>query len=131
RALTLEALGLGVLFAALPQLANARSGIAIEPQPGWIAVLVLAARYGSSGLFAGLVAAACGIVGATAIAGAGLSSVWTGLHSAPSLIAFGGCLIVSWIASWHLRRQADLSRRLHALRNRGREARAELKTLSD
>jgi hypothetical protein len=57
--------------------------------------------------------------------------VWKGLDSTPSLIAFGGCLIVSWIASWHLRREADLSRRLHALQDRSREARAEFETLSD
>ena len=58
RAGALEVLGLGVLFALLPQLAEARSGVTLEPHPGWIAVLVLAARYGSGGLFAGLVTAA-------------------------------------------------------------------------
>jgi hypothetical protein len=131
RAGALEVLGLGVLFALLPQLAEARSGVTLEPHPGWIAVLVLAARYGSGGLFAGLVTAAGAILGATAIAGTGLSSVWRGLDSTPSLIAFGGCLIVSWIASWHLRREAELSRQLDTLRDRSREARAEFQTLSD
>src|ERR1041385_44540 len=131
RAGALEVLGLGVLFALLPQLAEARSGVMLEPHPGWIAVLVLAARYGSGGLFAGLVTAAGAILGATAIAGTGLSSVWKGLDSTPSLIAFGGCLIVSWIASWHLRREAELSRQLDTLRDRSREARAEFQTLSD
>jgi len=130
RARALEALALAVLLGALPEWVELRSGIALEPHPGWIVVLILAARYGGSGLFAGLVAAAGAIAGVTAIAGAGLSSVWSELHSAPSLIAFGGCVIVSWIASWHLRRQAELSRRLRERRDRSREMRAAMETLS-
>src|SRR5258706_12709680 len=48
----LEALALAMALAFLPELARARYGAVLEPHPGWIAVLILAARYGSGGGFA-------------------------------------------------------------------------------
>src|SRR5258707_15320318 len=54
----LEALALALALAFLPELARARYGAVLEPHPGWIAVLVLAARYGSGGVFPRFVAAA-------------------------------------------------------------------------
>jgi hypothetical protein len=129
RALALEALGLAVFLGFLPQLAGSRSGMALAPHPGWIAVLVLTARYGSRGLFAGLIAVAGAVVGAAVITRTGFPALWNMLHSGPSLIAFGGCLAVSWIASGHLRRQAALTGRVHVLRQRWGEAREVIVTL--
>src|SRR5258705_10871681 len=93
----LDVWGLAFALAFLPELAAARAGVALEPNPGWIAALVLAARYGSAGLVAGLTAAAGAVVIGSAVAGAGLPS-WGRLDSGPNLIAFGACLVVSWIA---------------------------------
>jgi hypothetical protein len=127
----LDAFGLAVAFALLPELAGPRYGAAFEPHPGWIAVLVLAARYGSGGFFTGLIAAAAAFGIATAVAGTGLVTSWSRLDSGPNLMAFGACLTVSWFASRHLRRQADLSGRLRAVSHRAVEAEASVKTLRD
>lgn len=114
----LEALGLAVAFALVPELIRARTGAALEPHPGWIAVVVLAARDGSAGLFAGLLACAGAVGIAAALAGAGPAAAWGRLDSGPDLLAFGACLTVSWVASWHLRRQAELGERIRALSDR-------------
>src|SRR5438093_1874201 len=95
----LEALALAIAFAFLPELPWARSGPALEPHPGWIAVLVLSARYGSRGFFAGLTAAGAGVALGSAIAGAGLPDLLSRLESGPNLVALGACLVVSWVAS--------------------------------
>jgi uncharacterized coiled-coil protein SlyX len=92
-------------------------------------VLVLAARYGSSGFFAGLIAA----TGAVAVGSVATGTVtsWSHIESGPNLIAFGACLIVSWIASWHLRRQANLVERLRELTEGAADADATIATLRD
>ncbi len=131
RRLALDALGLAVALAFLPELAAARYGSVLDPHPGWLAVLVLAARYGSGGLFTGLVAAAGAVRIASALAGPGLETSWRHLESGPNLIAFGACLIVSWIAARQLRRQAQLSERLRALLDRAIEANTMVESLHD
>src|SRR5204863_115254 len=74
--------------------------------------LVPAWRYGSGGLYPGLIAAACAGGVGTAVAGTGLVTAWSRLDSGPNLIAFAACLAVSWVASWHLRTQTELRERL-------------------
>src|SRR5439155_26910135 len=103
----LDAFGLAVALAFLPELVAARAGVVLEPHPGWIAVLVLAARYGSGGFFAGLIASAGAVGIGSAVVGTGLGTALSRLGSGPNLIALGACLTVSWVASWHLRSQAD------------------------
>jgi|SRR5882672_7615765 len=125
----LDAFGLAVALAFIPELAGARAGVVLEPHPGWIAVLVLAARYGSGGLFRGLIAAAGAVGIGAAIAGTGLVTSLSPLDSGPNLIACGACLAVSWVASWHLRREEDLCERLSALTDRAAEADATIETL--
>src|SRR6058998_2948085 len=90
----LDALVLAVALAFLPELAGARAGAVLEPHPGWIAVLVLAARYGSGGFFTGLIAAAGAVGVSAAVAGTGLLTSLSRLDSGPNLIAFGACLAV-------------------------------------
>lgn len=126
RARALEAIGLALVLGFLPQLAFARSATALALHPGWLAVLVLAARYGRGGWFAGLAALGAAVGAAAAITGAGLSPLRDAVRSGPDLLALAGTLLVSWIASWHLRRQAALDRRLHSLIRRNREARAAI-----
>src|SRR2546425_12579114 len=129
RMLALEAVGLAAALAFLPEVAGARAGAALEPPPGWIAVLLLAARYGSGGFFAGLVACAGAVGIGSTLAGTGPMTRWSRLDSEPNLIAFGACLAVSWIASWHLRRQADLDERYRAISNQASEAQSTIEIL--
>jgi len=129
--LVFETVGLAAALAFLPEVAAARAGAVLEPHPGWIAVLLLAARYGSGGFFTGLVACAVAVGIASTVAGTGLMTRWSRLDSGPNLIAFAACLAVSWIASWHLRRQADLDERYRALSDRNSEGQATIETLRD
>src|SRR5258705_7050229 len=69
RGRALDAFGLVVALAFLPEFVGARAGVVLQPHPGWIAVLVLAARYGSGGLFTGLIAGACAVGIGSAVAG--------------------------------------------------------------
>ena len=126
----LDAFGLAVVFGFLPELARSR-GLVIEPHPGCIAVLVLAARDGSGGFFAGLIATAAVVAAGSAIAGTGLVTSWSSLDSGPNLIAFGACLAVSWVGSWHLRRHADLGERLRTVSDRAAEAEVTIGALRD
>lgn len=126
----LEAIGFAVACGLLPELARTRLGGVLEPHPGWIAVAVLAARDGAGGLLAGLVATAFAVGIGSAVAGNGLAAVYV-LDSGPNLIAFGSCLLVSWAASWHLRRQADLTERLRTLSDRATEAKTTIEALSE
>jgi uncharacterized coiled-coil protein SlyX len=127
----LDAFGLAVVLGFLPELVGAHAGLVFQPHPGWIAVLVLAALYGSGGLFTGLIAAAGAVGIGSVVAGTGLTSLWGGLQSGPNLIAFGACLAVSCVASWHLRRQLNLSELVSTLSNRTTEAEATIETLRD
>ena len=129
RGRALDTFGLVVALAFLPEFVGARAGVVLQPHPGWIAVLVLAARYGSGGLFTGLIAAAGAVGIGSAVAGSGLVASWSRLDSGPNLIAFGACLAVSGIASLHLRRQADLCERISALSDRAAEGEATIQTL--
>ena len=126
----LDAFALAVVFGFLPELARAR-GVVLEPHPAWIAVLILAARDSSVGFFAGLIAAAAAVAAGSAIAGAGLASPWSSLDSASNLVAFAACLMISWVASWHLRRHADLGERLRALSDHSGENEATIVALRD
>src|SRR5438093_9947156 len=95
----LEALSLAIAFAFLPELPWVNRGVALEPHPGWLAVLVLSARYGSGGFFAGLSSCALAVWGASRIAGTALPNAWDRLDSDLNLMALGASLIVAWIAS--------------------------------
>jgi len=126
-----EAFGLAVALALLPELAGARAGVVLDPHPGWIVVLVLAARDGGDGLLVGLVAAAGAIGIGSAVAGTGLVTSWSRLDSGPNMIAFGACLTISWVTSWHLRRRANLCERVRVLSDRATNAEATIETLRD
>src|SRR5436309_569819 len=129
--LALDAIGLAVTCAFIPELVATRAGVVLEPHPGWIAVLVLAARYGGGGCFAGLTAAAGAVGIATLVVGLGVSTLWGRIDSGPNLIAFGACLAVSWVASWHLRRQEELRERVSKTSDRAAEAEAKNEALRD
>ena len=125
----LEAVALAVAFALIPEWGRARLGAALEPHPGWIAVLILAARYGVGGFFAGLIAAGIAVLLGSAMNGAGLATLWAPFDSGPNLVAFGACLTVSWVASWHIRRQAELHERLRTFTERAADSDVTIETL--
>ena len=108
----LDAAWLAIAFAFLPELLAARAGVTLQPHPGWIGVLAVAAWYGPGGLLAGLIAAAGAAGIGSAVAGTGAAAWWGHLESGANQIAFGACLVVSSVASWHLRQHADLSEKL-------------------
>lgn len=114
--LALEALALATVCTLLPGLALAPS--VLEPDPGWIAVVVLAARYGSIGLLAGALASV-GLAALAALATAGNpANTVASLASAGNLISCGACLLVSWIGAGHCRRVRELSDQRDALTDR-------------
>lgn len=127
----LDACVLAVALAFVPELAAARAGVILDPHPGWIAVLILAARDGSGGLFAGVVAAAVAAGMGAAVVGTDLAMSWSRIDSGANLIAFAACLAVSGIGSWHTRRQADLGERLHHLSDRAARAEEAAETLHE
>ena len=127
----IEALSLAIAFAFVPELPWVSPGLALEPHPGWLAVLVLSARYGSGGFFAGLTSCALAVGLASAIAGTGLADAWGRLDSHLNLMALGASLIVAWIASCHSRRQADLGERLRVLSDRAADAEAMVQSLRE
>src|SRR5213075_801357 len=122
----LDAIALAVALAFVTEWVGTRAGLAFDPHPGWIAVLVLAARYGSGGLFAGLITGAVAVGIGSALAGSAPVTAWSRFDSGPNLIAFGACLAVSSVASWHLRRRADLCERLSVLREQASMAEATI-----
>src|SRR5688572_360939 len=118
-------------LAFLAELAWARVNVENSPHLGWIGVLLLAARDGTGGLLAGLIAAGGGVATGLAVQRVGLENTGGGLDSGSNLIAFAACLAVSWVASWHLRRHADASERICALSERATESRATTEGLRE
>jgi hypothetical protein len=121
-----EAAALAAVFAFLPEALQARLGRTLEPHPGWIVVVILGARYGHPGFLAGLVLAAVAAGLGSLISGAP-AAAWIGIGSGADLVAFAACLGITWVASLHLRREAELRERLSWLTRRaeGAEAAAE------
>jgi uncharacterized coiled-coil protein SlyX len=127
----LEALVLASLFALAPEWAASGSDSFLAPHPLWITVAILAARHGAGGLLAGVFAGVAAVGIGSGLAGADPRISWGRLDSAPNLIAFGACLAVSWIASWHLRREARLEERIRKLSERAVEADATIEALRE
>jgi len=112
-----EALVVAILVAGLTAFAAPRDlGAGIAPHPGWAAVILLSARYGSRGFGFALVAL-CGTLALTAIVtGLALGPLLAVAgKSLPDLTALAVSVLVAWISSAHERRIADLSARAAAL----------------
>lgn len=127
----LEMIALVAALAFLPELAAARAHAVISPHPGWIAVVALAARYGGSGFMAGLTAAAAAVGIASVLGGLGLAAALEHLETAPNVIALGASMMVSWVGSWHLRREEALRERLRAASDRATGAETINRALHD
>lgn len=132
RGATLEALGAG--FTGLC-LAAAISPVDLAlrapgPHVAWIAVIVIAARYGTEGLLLtlplvwGPLVAVAGLLGAFA-------ALQTRLDRADDLAAMVAAVLVGWIASTHERRHGDLAVTLEAARDRAAAQHALLGQFED
>jgi len=106
-----EALIVAMLVAGLTALLAPRDlGFGVAPHPGWAAVILVSARYGSRGFGLALFAV-WGTLTLTALAmGVSLGPLLSAAgHSVPDLIALVLSVLVAWIASAHERRIDDLS----------------------
>jgi len=106
-----EAVVVGLLVAGLTALLAPRDlGVGVAPQPGWAAVILLSARYGSRGLGFALFAVA-GALTLTAFAmGLALGPLLADTtNSVPDLTALVVSVLVAWISSAHERRIGELS----------------------
>ena len=124
-----DAVALAVVFALIPAWAIARAGMVLTPHPGWIAVLVVSARHGGSGFLIGLLVAALAVGLGSAVAGA---APWQGrFDTGPDLIALGACILVSWVASWHVRREEELRERLRVVADQAAQSDATIEALRE
>lgn len=103
-----ESVALAVLFVGVPELAWTQAMRTVEPNPGWVAVLVLAARYGTAGLCLGL-----GVVPLVAsllalFTGQSFAAPWARLDALRDGAALGASVLVSWVGSRHLNRETRL-----------------------
>lgn len=90
--------------------------------PGWLLVLLLAARYGSGGLFAGAICAAAGVALASLCAGTGLGPLAARTSALGDLGAVVASAMVAWVADSQQRRGAALASQMTALEERARAA---------
>jgi len=111
----LEAAALLAVFAWLPEVLRTRLDLDLVPHPGWIAVLILGARYGRIGFLAGAAAAAAGVGLGSALSGVGPAAAWVRFGTGADLVALGAGLGISWVASAHLSREAELRLRVGSL----------------
>ena len=122
-----DAIGLAIVFALVPEWVMANTGIVLIPHPGWIAVLVVSARHGSSGFLIGALATAVAVGVGAAVAGV---VPWHGrLDSGLDLVALGACMLVSWVASWHVRHEEELRERLRLVTERAKESDTTIEAL--
>ena len=120
RTIALEALaasGLAVGAAAL--LAPADAGLtSIYPYPVWLAVALLAARYGARGLAFSAVIGWGLAVAAAAVTRVPLDAVVARSTSGADLGALLAVVMIGWVASFHERRATDLGASLETLERR-------------
>jgi hypothetical protein len=114
----LETTTLVAACALVPELLRPHAAALLEPHPGWIAVLILSARYGPGGFLAGAAATVAAIGIGAALAGTGAAAALSRIGSQADLYALGAGLLVSWVAAVQLRRQAGMRERMLALSDR-------------
>ena len=93
----------------------------------WIAVLILAARYGTRGFLVALPLASGILVAAAAVRG-DVPALTARLERAADLAGLTAAALISWVASEHQRRRGDLAASLRAARLR---ARADQSTMDE
>jgi hypothetical protein len=99
--------------------------------PGWLPVLLLAARYGSGGLFAGAICAAAGVALASLCAGTGLGPLAARTSALGDLGAGVAGAMVAWVADSQQRRGAGRASQMTALEERARDAEDSVAQLTE
>jgi uncharacterized coiled-coil protein SlyX len=127
----LETTTLAAACALVPELLRPHGVVLPEPHPGWIAVLILSARYGPGGFLAGVAATVAAIGIGAALAGTGAAAALSRIGSQADLYAIGAGLLVSWVAAVQLRRQAEMRERIRALSDRAAAAENAVPALRD
>ncbi len=113
-ALAVSALALGV--SALLAPGDVGMGAhALRPHPIWLAVALMAARYGTRGLIAGLLCGWALTVAAALALRVPLAVVEARVASGSDLGALLGVILIGWVASTHERRARELGMALAAL----------------
>jgi hypothetical protein len=90
--------------------------------PGWLVVLMLAARYGNLGFLAGALAVALAAVLAPLCAGEALDSLARRASSTGDIGAAIAAVLVGWVASSHHKRTRAMVSQLAAATGRARDA---------
>jgi hypothetical protein len=118
--IALEALAAsGLAVGAATLLAPADVGLtSVYPYPVWLAVALLAARYGARGLaFSAVLGWGLATVAAAAMH-VPLDAVLARSTSGPDLGALLAVVLIGWVASFHERRATDLGASLESLERR-------------
>jgi len=108
-----EAAVVAVLVAAVAAvLAPRHLGVGVTPHPGWAAVILLSARYGSRGFGFAFVAISGALTLTALVMGLALGPLLAATsNSVPDLTALVVSVLVAWISSAHERRIGELSAR--------------------
>jgi hypothetical protein len=89
--------------------------------PAWLAITVLAARYGGAGLYVGMIIVWGPLILATLAIDGSLEALSLRAYGFSSLLAVGTAVAVAWVAMSHERRHATVSAKLaRALEERDR-----------
>jgi len=120
KTIALEALAAsGLAVGAATLLAPADVGLtSIYPYPVWLAVALLAARYGARGLAFSVVLGWALATGAAAAMHVPLEAVVARSASGADLGALLAVVLIGWVASFHEGRAADLGASLESLERR-------------
>jgi len=111
RAVAGESLVVGAIFALLGLVARTAGGL----HPGWIAIAVLAARYGTVGFLSGAGAATILTALVELAVGGHLGTGLAHLASGANLAGCAACVLLAWVGACHCRRERDLIERAAAL----------------
>jgi len=103
-----------VMLAAVLSPVGLGLGILV-PHPVWMAVVVLAARYGGRGLAVGAPVAWGGLALAALGLRIGPGVVFERLSTGADLCAFAAVVLVAWIASMHERKHVDAAEKVTVL----------------
>jgi hypothetical protein len=90
--------------------------------PAWIAIILLAAHYGSVGLFLGMGFVVAAVSGAAVVTGGTIDGLMVRAQNPSDLIALATAIVVAWMAMRHESKYAQLGRRLEVAEREQSEA---------
>ena len=132
RTVLLESLIAGVIaLAAMLVLSPNDAGVnRAGPHLAWLAVFLLAARYGTRGLCLSLPLGVAMVTATAAVLGQ-MGALGARLNGSADLAALVAAVLVAWVASTHENRRSDMLRELDAGKNRSRADRNAAREMQD